>query len=142
MKAKLLRSEVMVVDKSAVKRRHLVYLLIANRPEKYPWGRSSIMYIGTTAKGVARIAKSAGYRAKQIFGRYGVKKFSIRVVTFPRRPGIAIWKELEKDILKRFKIIYGEVPKLNAWKKIRPRPLSGYFGEANLDRIIQRSQRN
>ena len=51
------------MDRTAIKAEHLVYLLVADKPQRYEWKRSPILYIGTTARGVARIANSAAHRA-------------------------------------------------------------------------------
>jgi len=40
------------------RREKLVYILLAPKPQKYPRGRSRIMYVGTTEKGISRIAGS------------------------------------------------------------------------------------
>jgi hypothetical protein len=55
LNAKLHRPEVMLVNRAAIKAKHLVYLLVADKAEKYDWKNSPILYIGTTEKGVARI---------------------------------------------------------------------------------------
>lgn len=137
LKAKLRSAEVLVVDRSAIKSRFLVYLLVADKAESYPWKKSPILYIGTTAKGVARIAASAAHRTDEIFGRYGIHKFVARVVSCQRRAGMQTWKVLEKDLLRRFKARHGEVPSLNEWKNLNPHHLSGYFTESTLDKIVK-----
>jgi hypothetical protein len=137
LSAKLHRAEVLVVDRAAIKARHLVYLLVADKAQRYPWKRSPILYIGTTAKGVARIASSAAHRADDIFARYGTRRFVVRVATCPRRAGMQTWKVLEKDLMRRFKARHGEVPFLNEWKNLNPHHLSGYFSERKLDKILK-----
>lgn len=137
LKAKLRGTEVLVVDQAAIKTKHLVYLLVADKSERYPWKESPILYIGTTAKGVARIASSAAHRADDIFERYGVHRFVVRVVTCQRRAGMQTWKVLEKDLLRRFKARHGEVPALNEWKNLNPHHLSGYLSEKTLDKILK-----
>jgi hypothetical protein len=137
LNAKLHSAEVLVVDRKAIKARHLVYLLVADSPQRYPWKTSPILYVGTTAHGVARIAASAAHRADDIFARYGIRRFVVRVVTCPRRAGMQTWKVLEKDLMRRFKARHGEVPFLNEWKNLNPHHLSGYFSEAKLDKILK-----
>lgn len=138
LSAKLHRSEVMLVNRAAIKAKHLVYLLVANKTEKYVWKSSPILYIGTTEKGVARMAVSAAHRAEDILGRYGTRKFAVRVVTCQRRAGMQTWRVLEKDLLRRFKLHHGEVPRLNeSGKNLNPNNLSGYFSERKLDKIIR-----
>jgi hypothetical protein len=137
LSARLHRAEVLVVDRSAIKSKHLVYLLVADKPQRYPWKKSPILYVGTTANGVARIAGSAAHRAEDIFAQYGTRRFVVRVVTCERRAGMPTWKVLEKDLLRRFKAHHGEVPLLNEWKNLNPHHLSGYFSERKLDKILK-----
>jgi len=138
LNAKLHRTEVMLVNRAAVKARHLVYLLVADKCERYPWKSSPILYIGTTEKGVARMAVSAAHRAEDILGRYGTRKFVVRAVTCQRRAGMQTWRVLEKDLLRRFKLHHGEVPRLNeSGKNLNPNHLSRYFSERTLDKILK-----
>jgi hypothetical protein len=138
LNAKLHRTEVMVVNRAAIKAKHLVYLLVADKAEHYLWKSSPILYIGTTEKGVARMAESAAHRAKDILGRYGTRKFLVRAITCQRRAGMQTWKVLEWDLLKRFKLQHGEVPRLNeSGKNLNPNQLSRYFSERTLDKILK-----
>jgi hypothetical protein len=54
----------------------LVYALTADKKFPHPYGKSSIAYIGTTKKGIERVASSVAYRAEDILSEYGVKKSS------------------------------------------------------------------
>jgi hypothetical protein len=137
MFAKLQKSEVMVVDRSAIKaikQKRLVYLLVASQARKYPGGKSAIMYIGSTEKGVARVASSAARQARWILGKHGVRKFTARVVTCPRRPGLKMWCVLERDLLLVFLMLFGKLPMRN---KQRPKSLSGFFPAVMLERILR-----
>jgi len=133
MFAKLHKSEVMVVDRSAIKQKHLVYLLVASKPVKYRFGKSAIMYIGSTEKGVARVASSAAGQARWILAEYGIRKFTARVVTCPGRPGLKMWRVLERDLLLAFRKLLGDLPKLN---KQKPKFPSGLFRAEKLERIL------
>jgi hypothetical protein len=137
LSARLHGAEVLVVDRAAIKAMHLVYLLVADKPQRYPWRKSPILYVGTTANGVGRIAGSAAHRAEDIFAQYGTRRFVARVVTCQRRAGMPTWKVLEKDLIRRFKAHHGEVPLLNEWKNLNPHHLSGYFSERKLDKILK-----
>lgn len=138
LSAKLHRTEVMLVNRAAIKAKHLVYLLVADKSEHYPWKRSPIVYIGTTEKGIARMAVSAAHRAEDILARYGTRRFAVRVVTCQKRAGLQTWRVLERDLLRRFKLHHGAVPKLNeSGKKLNPNHLSGYFSERKLDKVLK-----
>lgn len=41
----------------AVAAEHIVYIVTANKPMRYEFGRSRIIYIGTTMRGVARLPR-------------------------------------------------------------------------------------
>src|ERR1035438_5081383 len=64
-------------------RKRMVYILVANRPYKYPNGkrRSRIIYIGTTGKGAGRPATSAVNKASEAFELRGVKTIEVHIVT-------------------------------------------------------------
>lgn len=109
----LVRSPTIRVSADGMEHDQLVYAMVADRKQKYPGGRSRIVYIGRTEKGVKRLASSAAERAKPILALWGVGKFWVHVFTSPRRQRIQMRKELERALLKQFKIMYGEVPLLN-----------------------------
>lgn len=64
IKLSLKRDEALRATRVTVGKMKLVYLLIADKRLKYKNGKSRIVYIGTTKKGVARIAQSAASRAE------------------------------------------------------------------------------
>jgi hypothetical protein len=137
MFAKLHRGELIVVDRSAIKAirgRRLVYVLVASRPRKYKGGRSAIVYIGCTGKGIARVASSAAYHARWILAEFGVRKFTARVVTCRGCPGLKMWHVLEGDLLLTFESRFRQLPWLN---KLKPRGgLSGRFSPKTLEHIL------
>lgn len=65
------------ITRTATKSTELVYIAVANKPVKYPEGRSKIVYIGTTKNGAERIAASAAAKAKDILGIFG--RISLRI---------------------------------------------------------------
>lgn len=71
----LSRKHAMMVTRMSLGKKKLVYVIQAQKPLKYPWGRSRIAYIGTTKKGIARFAQSAAAKADDVldstaFGRW------------------------------------------------------------------------
>lgn len=77
MRVSLQREPAMVVNKEAIGKDKLVYLVVADKKIKYPTGRSRIVYIGNTKNGANRIAQSAATRADEILGIHGVKKLKL-----------------------------------------------------------------
>jgi hypothetical protein len=122
----------------------LVYLLISNKPIRYRKGRSRIAYVGTTSKGIRRIAQSAAYRITQAFDKFrGSTRFDAHVVwtTTKRGPqtkkAAKIWKLLESAIIIRFRQIHGEAPKLNVHgKKLKPKNEFDVFRRVAIDNLI------
>ncbi|ARU18278.1 hypothetical protein A9D14_18150 (plasmid) [Croceicoccus marinus] len=55
----------------ALEHERQVYVICADRKLRYENGYSHIAYIGTTRKGIARVAGSAAYRLKMFCGRMG-----------------------------------------------------------------------
>src|SRR5579863_9325357 len=86
---------VMTVSRRVLKKKKVVYLLTAARYVKYRGGKSRIVYIGRTKKGVHRIASSAAGRAVQILLTRGLRELSVCVVSCSSRPGLPTWERLE-----------------------------------------------
>jgi hypothetical protein len=66
LKVSLKRFHAIEVTRIAIGNQKLVYALIANKKFRHPYGKSSIAYIGTTKKGIHRVASSVAYRAEDI----------------------------------------------------------------------------
>lgn len=106
------------VTRIAIGNEKLVYVLIANKKFRYPHGRTSaIAYIGTTKRGVARVAGSAAERSEEILSLHGVKRVIARIVTCSSRQKVKTWLKLERSLLLEFRAAYGSVPKCNSHGK-------------------------
>ena len=128
----------MEVTRVSVGKKRLVYLIVAEKPLKYRWGRSRIAYIGTTKKGMARIAQSVAARARDVLGLYGVRKFHVRIVTCAPRPGVKTWRKLERALLLAFRQKYRNVPKCNkTGKNTRFRDERKYFKLDRLEHLLE-----
>ena len=101
------------ITRIAIGNQKLVYVLVANKKLHYRYGSSAIAYIGTTKKGVGRIAESAAQHAQEILELHGVKKVTARIVTCRPRRNVKTWLELERAMLVTFREQYGSVPKCN-----------------------------
>lgn len=92
----------------------LVYVIRLDKRIQYPLGSSHVAYIGSTEKGVSRMAESAAKKAHACLTRYGVKEFNVYVITSPGRPGAkAWWRKLERALLIAFRQRYGNIPEEN-----------------------------
>ncbi len=110
----LSKTSVMTLSRGALGADRLVYILAANKPIKYPQGRSRIVYVGTTKRGVRRVASSVAHRAEGILGRPGLKTVDAHLLTYSGRPGAQrLWAKLERAMLFIFKYEYGDIPILN-----------------------------
>jgi hypothetical protein len=109
----------MSVKRDALKNDQLVYVLLANKQQKYPLGRSRIVYIGRTMNGLARMAGSTAYRAIDVLHELrGVDEIEVRWFSAQPKPGVRdAWKKLERAFLLVFREEFGEVPKCNVHGK-------------------------
>jgi len=104
------RKPAITINRQALGAEKLVYLAVANKSRKYPFGyRSPILYIGTTRTGVRRIAQSAAARA-QLLVNHGVKQLQFHVVSCTPLRKVKTWQKLERALLLAFKHTYGSVP--------------------------------
>ena len=116
----LKKKPAMQVTRVSVGKKKLVYVLVAQKPLKYRYGRSRVAYIGTTKRGMARIAQSVAARAEDVLNLYGVREFQVRILTCAPRAGVDTWVKLERALLLVFREKYGALPKCNmAGKNMR-----------------------
>ena len=130
----------MKVTRLSIRSKKLVYVIVAQKPMKYPGGsRSRIAYIGTTRKGVARIARSVAAKAKDVLGLHGVREFEVRILTCTPRRNVKTWLKLERALLAVFRREYGAPPKCNTiGKRVKWRDdIEGkYFKRRRLENIL------
>ena len=79
----------------ALGHKKLAYVILADKKLQYKKGRSKIAYIGTTRKGIARIATSVAYRAQQVLRLRGVFCCDARIVTCRPRQHVKTWRVLD-----------------------------------------------
>jgi hypothetical protein len=116
----------------------LVYIIVADKKLQYPNGRSRIAYIGTTKRGIARIAGSVAYRAQSVLGLHGVQSLEARILTCRPRQKVKSWLKLERALLLAFREAYGSVPKCNSHgKKISEGNEFSIFSRARVNRVIE-----
>ncbi len=128
----------MLVTRVSIGKKKLVYTILVKNALKYPWGRSRIAYIGTTKKGVARIAQSVAARAQDVLSIYGVREFTVRIVTCSPKPGVKTWQKLERAFLLSFRHKYGALPKCNTQgSKMKQRDEFKYFTRRRLERVLE-----
>jgi len=128
----------MTVYRRVLKHGKLVYVLAARKPLKYPDGKSRILYIGTTKKGISRIATSVAHRSKKILKQRGVREMDVFVVSCEARPGLKSWGLLERALVAQFRSRYFDVPLCNSQLKNKRsnKHLDGLFKPRALGRIL------
>lgn len=127
----------MEATRVSIGKRKLVYVLCADKRLKYPKGRSRIAYVGTTKRGIRRLASSVADRADQILELRGVRRFSARIVTCQPRQRVKTWRVLERAILLEFRSRFGTQPKCNTHgKRFRERDEFAYFRRMRIRAII------
>jgi hypothetical protein len=119
MRISVNRKPAMTVYRRALKHRKLVYVLAARKSLKYKDGRSRILYIGTTKKGISRIASSVAHRSKKILNQRGVRELDVHIVSCEGRSGLKSWGLLERALVAHFRARYFEVPLCNTQLKNR-----------------------
>jgi hypothetical protein len=132
------RRPALSLHRTAVEAACLVYLAVVPRAIKYQYGRSHIAYIGTTQKGVDRIAASAAAIAPEVLRMHGVDSFELFTCTCRARQKVKTWRKLERALLLRFREMYGTVPRLNSQgKNMRWTDETKYFSVKRIDSIIE-----
>jgi len=131
---------VLTVTRTSLSQEKLIYILVSNKKIRYRKGSSKIVYVGRTEKGIARIAKSAAYRADRIFKRPSVTIFEARVITFRESSSIKSRKKLERAFLLAFKGLYGQLPLCNQQgKRYRTTDeFKKYFDKMKLQHILKK----
>ena len=138
LKVKLENGIALEVRRAAVKKRKLVYVLLANKKLKYERGYSHILYIGTTTKGVRRIASSAAAKAAAMLGEHGVKSVSARIITCEGRSNVKSWKKLERALIIKFSELHREPPFYNKQGiRMQRRDEFEYFSESKIHKILK-----
>lgn len=139
MRVSVNRKPAMTVYRNVLKHKKLVYVLAARIPIKYDNGRSRILYIGTTKKGISRIAASVAHRSKTILKQWGVRQLDVHVVSCEKRPGLKSWALLERALVAQFRSLYFEIPLCNIQlKNKRPsKHLDKLFKRRALEKILR-----
>jgi hypothetical protein len=138
LKVSLKNESILRASRVAIGNQRLVYLLVANRQIRYSRGRSKVVYVGTTKKGLSRVASSVASRADDILWNHGIREFHARIVTCRPRQKVKTWLKLERAFLVRFKELFGEVPMCNTkGSKMKPRDVFEYFTMSAIDRILR-----
>lgn len=107
------RAPALTIHRPAIHSQCLVYVAITNRAIQYSYGRSRIIYIGTTGAGASRIAASAAAKASEMLGLRGVRDLEFYVVTCQPRRRVRTWRKLERALLLVFRQEFGEIPVCN-----------------------------
>jgi hypothetical protein len=138
LKVNLTKTTAMEVSRVSIGKKKLVYVIIASKSLKYPWGRSCVAYIGTTKKGMARIAQSAAAHADDVLGLFGVRDFYVRIVTCAPKPNVKTWVKLERALLLTFRQKYGKLPVRNSkGKSMKYVDEFNYFNRDRLEKILE-----
>lgn len=137
IRLRLRRDEALSATRMSIGKDKLVYLLITDKRFNYPKGRSKVAYIGTTGKGIARMAQSVATKAQELLGLHGVRSFHARVVTCKPRRRVKTWKKMERALLLGFREKYGAVPKCNNHgKKMKVTDEFGYFAKHGVNVVL------
>lgn len=116
----------------------LVYIMSADKKQNYAKGRSRIVYIGTTSRGINRMTSSVAARAATILGLHGTDEFNVHVVTCKARQRIKTWHKLERALILTFRDLFGEVPVCNSHgKKMKLTDEYQLFSKGRLKTVVE-----
>jgi hypothetical protein len=131
------RGEAMRVSRAAIKKQRLCYILVADKRIRYADGGSRIVYIGTTGRGMGRIAGSVAQRSHEVLAHRGVREFHVRIVSCQPRQNVQTWRKLERALLLVFKERYGEPPLCNTHgRRMRERDEFRYVQWRRIEGIL------
>ena len=126
------------VRRVSTKVQKLVYIMSTDKKRKYARGRSRIVYIGTTSRGINRMTSSVAARAKKILELTGVEEFTVRVVTCRPKQRVKTWHKLERALILTFREFFGEVPFCNSHgKKMKLTDEFSLFSKARLKTVLE-----
>jgi len=138
LRMSLKRDEALRATRVSLRREKLVYILIADKRLRYGKQKSRIVYIGTTKRGIGRIAGSVASHANDILELTGVRSFHARIVTCQPRQRVQTWRVLERALLLAFREKFGEVPKRNSHgKRMRERDEFRHFSKRAVSSVIE-----
>jgi hypothetical protein len=129
----------LTLTQASIRVEKLAYVLVVNRAQKYGRKKSHIVYIGTTKKGVDRIAGSIAAKAREALEFHGVNSVEAFVYSCRARRGTTMWQILERGLLLSFRERYGCLPIFNKqgqsfdWDQVEP-----YLSPAGLKNVIRR----
>src|SRR5688572_8193126 len=103
LKLSLKRFHALEVTRIAIGNLKLVYVLTADKKFRYPHGRSAVAYIGTTKRGIQRVASNAARKSEDVLSFRGVRKITARIVTCAPRRNVKTWRKLERAMLLAFR---------------------------------------
>jgi hypothetical protein len=132
------KESAITVQRVSTKAQKLVYIMSADKKWKYKDGRSRIVYIGTTKRGISRMAASVATRAHDILGLHGVEAFTVHVITCKPRQHVKTWHKLERALILTFRELYGEVPECNSHgKKMKLVDEYDLFSKSRLRTVLE-----
>lgn len=137
LRVRLEKTVALTMNRQSVGASRLVYAIVLGKKYHYQHGSSAVAYIGTTKKGVRRIAASAAARAEEMFRYQGVQSFDVRMITCDPRAGVPTWTKLERALLLVFREIYGEIPIGNVQgARMRETNEFDYFSRERLRKVL------
>lgn len=128
-----------IIHRRANATKRLVYVAVANKQHRYRFGRSSILYIGSTKKGASRVAASAAAKARELLIEHGVKELQFYTVSCSARQRVKTWMKLERGLLLRFRERSGDIPIGNTQgKKMKWTDEPSFFTRRRLDAVLDK----
>ena len=122
--------------RALVAQREAVYIIRADRAVTYTDHRSRIVYVGTSKRGLDRMAASVARRAPSALARRGVRRIEVIPVTYEAQSA-PVNLLLERALLATFIELYGERPALNkTGGRTRLEPAFAVFSKRRMRNIL------
>lgn len=116
----------------------LVYIVASNKRVRYENGRSRVVYIGMTKRGLDRIAESISARADTLLRAHGVRELQVWIVTCAGTQNVKTWHRLERALIIRFRELFGELPRGNKkGSKMKWKNELQMFSKNGLDSVLE-----
>ncbi len=139
LRLKIPKESAITINRRACAAKKICYIVTANKSVRYPHRRSTIVYVGTSERGIVRMMETARDRAAHLLDTHGISELCFHVVRCSSKQNVTSWASLERAILLYFKRLYGRPPidnkkgkgNVEKWQKDLDR-----FAEASIKKLL------
>jgi hypothetical protein len=116
----------------------LCYVVTANKIVAYNRGRSKIVYIGATDKGLSQLVANVAHKTGEIFANHDMTHFEAHVVTCKAYGSVPTWYKLERALLLGFRDLHDAPPLCNSFGGgIKEEDEFSYFAYERIRNVLE-----